>query len=112
MKEITIDVISRPRELGCKKRLGDILNDYAELDTKCVVEVINGDKVFNFSMEDYQKQEDGLTRKELFKEVQEIKIINHKLNSGNKETYTDKKTGEVKERQEVLNTLHELFIKL
>ena len=115
MKKTTIRIETAPRELSVTKKVCDIVADYVGLDTEIKFTLIHLDSPENkkeFTLKEFESEEDNLTRKEFISEVEEVKIIDYLLNTGITESYTNK-NGEEKERTQILNTksLVEIYIK-
>ena len=105
MKRIIYNIEEAPRELQIEKCVLDVIKDYIELDTKTEFTLITSDKELHFTSEEFNREEDNLTRKDLTRIVEELVIQNYVLNTGKTLNYQDE-NGVVKSRIEKLNTLY------
>ena len=103
MKKLTINIEESPRELATEKSVCDIVSDYAELDERVLFTLINSTKneKKEFSLEDFNQENDGLTRKEFISKVNELVIEKCIVNTGRELAYQDE-NGNQKTRIEKL----------
>ena len=116
MKVNTIEIVSSPRELETKKRVGDVVADYSLLETETIFKVISEKRTIEFTNQDYNNDNCDMTIRENNAIIKELLIKKFKLNTGEKETFdnpiydkNDKKKEKVlgyetKERVKILNT--------
>lgn len=105
MKKLTINIEESPRELACEKLVSDIVADYLELNERVNFTLVNSSKnneEKSFSLEQFNKEEDGLTRREFISKVLELRIEKCVVNTGREIAYQEEKTGENKTRIEKL----------
>lgn len=103
MKKLTINIEESPRELTIEKSVCDIVSDYAELDERVLFTLVNSGKneTKEFSLEDFNAENDGLTRKEFISKVNELTIERCLVNTGRELAYQDE-NGNQKTRIEKL----------
>lgn len=103
MKRLIVNVEESPRELATEKSVCDVVKDYLELNERIEFTLIdsknNNEK--KFTLEDFQKEEDNLTRREFISNVKELKIIRCVVNTGKEIAYQDE-DGKQKTRIEKL----------
>ena len=91
MKKLTINIEEAPRELATEKSVCDVIKDYTELSERINFKIINSsnntEKVF--TIEDFNKEDDGLTRKEFIASVKELRIERCVVNTGRELAYQD-----------------------
>ena len=103
MKKLTINIEESPRELATEKSVCDIVSDYAELNERVIFTLVNSAKneEKSFTLEDFNAENDGLTRKEFISKVQELELIRCVVNTGREIAYQDE-DGKQKTRIEKL----------
>ena len=103
MKKLTINIEELPRELQAEKTVCDVISDYLDLNERIEFVLINSSKneEKKFTLEDFNAEKDGLTRKEFISKVNELIIQNCVVNTGREIAYQDK-DGNSKTRVEKL----------
>ena len=105
MKKRIFNIEESPRDLTIEKCVLDIIKDYIDFDTRTEFTLITSEKELHFTSEEFNKEEDNLTRKDLTRIVEELEIQNYVLNTGKTLSYQDE-NGVVKTRIEKINTLY------
>ena len=103
MKKLTINIEEAPRELATEKSVCDIVADYTELSERVNFEIVHEDgTIKKFSLEDFNNENDGLTRKEFIAKVLELQVVKCVVNTGREIAYLDEKDGKNKTKVEKL----------
>lgn len=91
MKKLTINIEESPRELATEKSVCDIVSDYTELSERVNFKLVNSSKneTKEFTLEDFNNENDGLTRKEFISKVLELTIERCLVNTGRELAYQD-----------------------
>lgn len=113
MKKLSINVEELPRELATEKSVCDIIKDYADLSERIEFSVIHEDGTTKkFTLEDFNNEEDGLTRIEFIASVEELQVVKCVVNTGREIAYQGE-DGKQKTRIEKLPkyTTVKMFIK-
>lgn len=113
MKKLTINIEESPRELSCEKSVCDIIKDYADLNERVFFKLEdskNGTSL-EFTLEDFNNENDGLSRRQFIASVQELELTRCVVNTGRELAYQDE-DGKQKTRIEKLPKYTRVLMKI